>query len=164
MDSIAFRHAVSLLNGLHISFDTRALPGREGGWSIWLTADGDAPRSDQDERVPAATALETPPWIKRRVPPDDVVLEAIIQAILADSQRSFSLIHEVRAYVAHDLGIHGWTIDEVLRKVRDGSIKHPAYDLHLDAGGGESLPASEEPFIHRDRAYYLVTVLKRSDQ
>ena len=68
------------------------------------------------------------------------------------------------AHVAHNLGIHGWTVDEVLRKARDGLIKHHAYDLHLDAGGSESLPASEEPFIYRDRAYYLVTVLRGSDQ
>src|SRR5213079_3067971 len=147
MDSIAFRHAVSLLNDLHICSSTRALPGREGGWTIWLTADGEAPEGRDDESSPAALALAEAPWIKRRLVPEDLVLDAIVEAILSDPGKGggFSLVHGVRARVCHALGVHDWVFTTVLRKALDHLLAHPGYDLHVDAGRGDRLPSSEEP-------------------
>src|SRR5206468_9595707 len=94
MDPIAFRHAVSLLNDLHVCFSTRAVAGRQGGWTIWLTADGEAPNATESDLSPAGLALARAPWIKRRVPPDNDLIQAIVEAVLDDPQKAggFSLI------------------------------------------------------------------------
>ena len=165
MDYIAFRHGVSLLNDLHVCWDTRALPGRQNGWTVFATSDGQPPEYDpSSQKSPATLALEMLIWLSRHVPKDEVVAAAIIENILSDPYKSagFSLIHEVRALTCHKLRIHGWHFDSVLRRMFQGQLRYSGYRPHLDAGAGDRLPASEEPFLVDARPYYLVTLLEGS--
>jgi hypothetical protein len=166
VDFITFRHVVSLLSDLQVCWATRALDPTVPGWMVWLTADGEPPPGwGDDDRLAAECALMGPPWIRRRQPSDEAVAREITDAILNDPDRAggFALIHEIRARVCHKLAVHGWLFDAVLRKVREGVVSDPRFDIHLDAGGGDRLPASEEPFTYGGRAYYLVALLKRSE-
>src|SRR5262249_36206869 len=119
IDSIAFRHAVSLLSDFHVCWETRSLPHRDG-WTIWLTAEGENPNvgaSLNDNGSPASQALSCKPWIQRKSEPESVVLKETIETILSNSRSSgFSLIHEVRAIVCYRLRIHGWSFNSALRK------------------------------------------------
>jgi hypothetical protein len=64
--------------------------------------------------------------------------------------------------VCHELGVHDWVFTTVLKRALDHAIEHRGYDLHVDAGRGDRLPSSEEPFMYHDKPYYLVTLVKRS--
>lgn len=73
----------------------------------------------------------------------------------------FALIHELRAAVCHQMKIHGHDFDAVLRKLHSQSMVDTAYSINLDRGGADELPKSEEPFRIGERAFYLITLLKR---
>jgi hypothetical protein len=92
-----------------------------------------------------------------------VILKETIETVLSNSRRSgFSLIHQVRATVCYRLRIHGWSFNSALRKALDREVTLEAYDFHVDAGGGDKLTPSEEPFTYNGKPFYLITVLKRS--
>ena len=93
MDYIAFRHAVSLLHDLHVCWDTRALPDRDSGWTIFATSKEQPPKPrtmnlsanlSELETSPARDALDSPVWIQRRVPNDSDVASEIVQTIETD--------------------------------------------------------------------------------
>jgi len=131
---------------------------------LWLTPGTRSWGVDSGQEPPAAVALREPVWIRRHVEEDAMVAAATMAAIETDPMKraGFSLIHEIRARVCHDLKIHGWLFDRVLRKMVEGALPHPNYAVHVDAGGGNQLLPSEEAFMIGDRAYYLVTLVRRA--
>ncbi len=73
----------------------------------------------------------------------------------------FALIHELRSAVCHQMKIHGHDFDTVLRKLHSQSLADKTYVINLDRGGADEVPPSEEPFRIGERAFYLITLLKR---
>ena len=51
--------------------------------------------------------------------------------------------------------MHGWYFDSALKRMFEGQISDSVVRPHLDAGGGDRLPASEEPFLVGNTPYYL---------
>jgi hypothetical protein len=165
IEPIAFRHAVSLLADFQVCWDTRSLTDRDG-WTIWLTAEGDnsnLTRLATSDESCASQALSAEPWIRRKSEPENVILKETTETILSNARSSgFSLIHEVRATVCYRLRIHGWNFNSALRKALNREVTLDGYELHVDSGGGDKLPPSEEPFTLNEKPFYLITVLKRS--
>jgi len=58
--------------------------------------------------------------------------------------------------------IHGQDFDAVLRKLHAQTLADETYAINLDRGGSDEVPPSEEPFRIGDRAFYLITLLKRN--
>src|SRR5439155_13295710 len=110
--------------------------------------------------------LPGPVWFSPRGDADDAIRDALIEAFfsLSDRRGGFALIHVLRAQVCHRLRIHGRDFDAVLRKLHAQTLSDPTYAVNLDRGGGDELPPSEEPFRIENCAFYLITLLKRSDR
>ena len=75
---------------------------------------------------------------------------------------SFLFIHELRAEVCHELRIHAWLFNDALRRMHARELAHAEFEINLDRGLGAKLPPSEEPFQIGDRAFYLITLLRRT--
>jgi hypothetical protein len=161
MDFVTFRSAVGLLSDLNAIWSTRSLMGRRG-WTIWATSTAAVP-------APAATgspgeqALRGVVWFKRRAASQESVRESLMTNFfsLPGRRGGFALIHELRAAVCHQMKIHGHDFDSVLRKLHSQSLIDETYSINLDRGGADELPQSEEPFRIGERAFYLITLLKR---
>ncbi len=162
LDHVTFRASLSILDELHVAWQTRSLADRVG-WTAWLTANGEPPEHRGKAASPAALALETSIWLRRRRPTDEEVRDALIQAFLDDQDRKggFALIHVLRAAVCYRLKIHGWVFNDVLRKMHAGTLRHEAFAVNLDRGSSSELPPSEEPFTVGDRSFYIITLLRR---
>jgi hypothetical protein len=163
MDYVTFRSAVTLLSDLHALWHTRALNARRG-WTIWSTSTGST--IETSVANPAARALEGPVWFQPVKPAPEALRDKIVDCFLAmkDKPAGFALIHELRADVCHALGIHGDEFNTALQKMHAQELVHDEFAVNLDRGGGESLLPSEEPFRVGDRAFYLITLLRRSQE
>lgn len=161
MDYVTFRSAVGLLSDLNAIWSTRSLTGRRG-WTIWATSTAAVPAPAAD-RPPGDQALRGAVWFKRRPANPDAIQEALMSTFfsLPGLRGGFALIHELRAAVCHQLKIHGHDFDAVLRKLHSQSMTDATYSINLDRGGADELPKSEEPFRIGERAFYLITLLKR---
>jgi len=163
MDFVTFRSAVELLTDLSALWQTRALEGGKG-WTIWSTSDGWYTETTSSEHSPGSKALAGPTWFQPTDVADEVVRDAIVDRFLAhhDRRGGFVLIHELRAEVCHELKIHGRKFNAVLEKMHSQDLKHDKYAINLDRGGGHELLPSEDPFRIAERAFYLITLLRRS--
>jgi hypothetical protein len=163
MDYVTFRSAVELLTDLSAIWQTRALEGGKG-WTIWSTSYGWYTDAASNEPNPASKALVGPTWFHPINVADETVRDAIVDRFLAhhDRRGGFVLIHELRAEVCHELKIHGRTFNTVLERMHSQSLKHDKYAINLDRSGGHELLPSEDPFRIGDRAFYLITLLRRS--
>lgn len=161
MDYVTFRSAVSLLSDLNAIWSTRSLTDRRG-WTIWATSTATVPAPATDQS-PGDDALRGAVWFKRRAANPDAVREALMTNFfsLPGLRGGFALIHELRAVVCHQMKIHGHDFDAVLRKLHSQSMVNTAYSINLDRGGAGELPKSEEPFRIGERAFYLITFVKR---
>jgi hypothetical protein len=161
MDYVTFRSAVGLLTGLNAIWHTRSLTDRRG-WTIWVTSTGTLPATGATTS-PGDQALRGPVWFKRRTESQEAVRDALISNFFSHPGRrgGFALIHELRAEVCHRMKIHGHDFDSVLRKLHAHTLADKTYVLNLDRGGSDEMPPSEEPFRIGDRAFYLITLLKR---
>jgi len=160
MDFVTFRSAVALLSDLSAIWHTRSLPGRRG-WTVWSTSLAPMPPT-----VPGisagAQALQGSVWFAPRAAVEEAIRDALIEEFFSlDRRGGFVLIHVLRASVCHRLLIHGRDFDAVLRKLHAHTLADPTYAVNLDRGGGDEVPASEKPFRIDDRAFYLITLLKR---
>ena len=68
----------------------------------------------------------------------------------------------IRAEVCHELHIHTWLFNDVLRRMHARELFHDEFEINLDRGLGAKLPPSEEPFQIGGRAFYLITLLRRN--
>jgi hypothetical protein len=161
MDYVTFRSAVGLLSDLNAIWNTRSLTDRRG-WTIWATSTATVPAPAPD-RSPGEQALRGGVWFRRRPADPDAVREALISTFfsLPGLRGGFALIHELRAAVCHQMKIHGHDFDSVLRKLHSQSMVDATYSINLDRGGADELPKSEEPFRIGERAFYLITLLRR---
>lgn len=161
MDYVTFRSAVGLLSDLNAIWHTRSLADRRG-WTIWSTSTGEVPATENNES-PSEQALRGPVWFKRRGESQEAIRDALIATFLSLPGRrgGFALIHELRAVVCHQMKIHGHDFDAVLRKLHAQTLVDKTYAINLDRGGGDEVPPSEEPFRIGNRAFYLITLLKR---
>jgi hypothetical protein len=161
MDFVTFRSAVALLSDLNAVWHTRSLVGRRG-WTVWATSLA-PPLLAGDGTPPAKQALQGPVWFTPRVSADEAIKDQMIETFfsLADRRGGFALIHVLRAQVCHRLRLHGRDFDAVLRKMHAQALADPVYGINLDRGGGDEVPPSEEPFRIGNRAFYLITFLKR---
>lgn len=161
MDFVTFRSAVSLLSDLNAVWSTRSLTGRRG-WTIWATSGAAMPALDESGS-PAEKALQGAVWYKRATAvPEDVRTSLVANFLSLPGRRGgFALIHDLRATVCHQMKIHGDDFDAVLRNVHSQGFADETYLINLDRGGADELPPSEEPFRIKDRAFYLITLLKR---
>lgn len=161
MDYVTFRSAVGLLSDLNAIWSSRSLTGRRG-WTIWATSTANVPAS-ASSGSPGDQALRGAVWFKRRTARQDAVRESLMTNFfsLPGRRGGFALIHELRAAVCHQMKIHGQDFDTVLRKLHSQSMVDEAYSINLDRGGADELPPSEEPFRIGERAFYLITLLKR---
>jgi hypothetical protein len=161
MDYVTFRSAVGLLSDLNAIWSTRSLTGRRG-WTIWATSTATVPAPAAD-RSPGDQALRGAVWFKRRPANLDAIQEALMSTFfsLPGLRGGFALVHELRAAVCHQMNIHGHDFDAVLRKLHSQSMTDATYSINLDRGGADELPKSEEPFRIGERAFYLITLLKR---
>lgn len=161
MDYVTFRSAVGLLSDLNAIWSTRSLTGRRG-WTIWATSTATVPAPATD-RSPGDQALRGAVWFKRRPAKPEAVRESLMTTFfsLPGLRGGFALIHELRAAVCHQMKIHGDDFDAVLRKLHSQSMIDATYSINLDRGGADELPKSEEPFRIGERAFYLITLLKR---
>jgi len=161
-DYVTLRMSLSILDQFHVAWQTRSLTDRVG-WTAWSAADGESPDVPIEDTSPAAWALRGSVWLRRRRPADEEVRDTLIQVFFNDRERKsqFELIHVLRAIVCHRLKIHGWVFNEVLRKMHAGTLRHEEFAINLDRGSGWELPPSEEPFRVGDRAFYIMTLLRR---
>jgi hypothetical protein len=161
MDYVTFRSAVGLLSDLSAIWSTRSLGDRRG-WTIWATSAATIPDST-DSRSPGDEALRGGVWFKRRAADQDVVRAALMTNFfsLPGRRGGFALIHELRAEVCYRMKIHGHDFDALLRRLHSQSLVDESYAINLDRGGADELPPSEEPFRIGERAFYLITLLKR---
>jgi hypothetical protein len=159
MDFVTFRSAVGLLSDLHAIWSTRSLTGRRG-WTIWATSNAEVP-------TPAATgspgeqALRGHVWFKRRTASQEAIRDALVKNFFSGQRGGFALIHELRSEVCHQMQIHGHDFDTVLRKLHSQELADDTYAINLDRGGADEMPPSEQPFRIGERAFYLITLLKR---
>jgi hypothetical protein len=162
LDYVTLRMSLSILDQFHVAWQTRSLPDRVG-WTAWSVADGEPSEATKGDTSPAAWAAGGDVWLRRRRPADEEVRDTLIQVFLKDRERrsQFELIHVLRAIVCHRLKIHGWVFNEVLRKMHAGTLRHEEFAVNLDRGSGWELPPSEEPFRVGDRAFYIMTLLRR---
>src|SRR5207247_5315838 len=77
MDYVTFGTAVSLMDQLHVLWNTRSFPDRIG-WSLWSTAKGLSQTPDA-EMTPARFALASPLWLERRLPAAEFVRDVIVE-------------------------------------------------------------------------------------
>jgi len=161
MDFVTFRSAVGLLSNLGAIWHTRSLLDRRG-WTVWSTS-VTPPALMASGGSPAALALEGPVWFQPRVVKAEVVRDHLIETFFSRSDRrgGFALIHVLRAEVCHRLHIHGRDFDAVLSQMHTKKLSHEAYEINLDRGGSDEVPPSETPFRIGDKAFYLITLLKR---
>lgn len=161
MDYVTFRSAVALLSELNAIWSTRSLSDRRG-WTIWLTSDASFPHP-ASESAPAVRALRGALWFSRTPATQDAIKDALISNFfsLPGRRGGFALIHELRAQVCYRMKIHGHDFDTVLRMLHAQRLADEAYAINLDRGGRDEVPPSEEPFHIGERAFYLITLLKR---
>ena len=161
MDYVTFRSAVGLMSDLNAIWSTRSLRDRRG-WTIWTTSGLSLPTL-HPAVSPGEHALQGAVWFKRHTMHQDAVRESLMTNFfsLPGRRGGFALIHELRAEVCHRMKIHGHDFDTVLRKLHSLSLVHETYVINLDRGGADELPPSEEPFRVGERAFYLITLLKR---
>lgn len=161
MDYVTFRSAVGLLSDLNAIWNTRALTDRRG-WTIWGTSSATLPPS-LVSGSPGDEALRGPVWFMRRTASQEAIRDSLMTNFfsLPGRRGGFALIHELRAGVCHQMKIHGHDFDTVLRKLHSQTLADETYAINLDRGGADELPPSEEPFRIGDRAFYLITLLKR---
>lgn len=161
MDYVTFRSAVGLLCDLNVIWSTRSLSDRRG-WTIWATSTAAIPESTSS-RSPGEEALRGGLWFKRRTADQDDVRAALIANFfsLPGRRGGFALIHELRAEVCYRMKIHGHDFDTVLRRLHSQTLVDESYAINLDRGGADELPPSEQPYRVGERAFYLITLLKR---
>lgn len=161
MDYVTFRSAVGLLSDLNAIWSTRSLTERRG-WTVWATSTATVP-APATTGSPGDQALKGPVWFKRRAADSDAVRELLMKTFFSfrGLRGGFALIHELRAAVCQQMKIHGHDFDAVLRKLHSQSMVDETYSINLDRGGADELPKSEEPFRIGERAFYLITLLKR---
>lgn len=162
MDYVTFRSAVGLLSDLNAIWNTRSLPDRRG-WTIWVTSSAALPAIGTASS-PGDQALLGQVWFKRHTASDEAIRDSVISNFfsLPGRRGGFALIHELRAEVCHRMKIHGHDFDAVLRKLHGQTLADETYAINLDRGGSDEVPPSEEPFRIGDRAFYLITLLKRN--
>jgi len=161
MDYVTFRSAVGLLSDLNAIWSTRSLTDRRG-WTIWATSTATVPAPAAD-RSPGDQALRGTVWFRRRPANPEEIRQSLVATFfsLPGLRGGFALIHELRAKVCHEMKIHGHDFDSVLRKLHSQELVDGTYSINLDRGGADELPKSEEPFRIKERAFYLITLLKR---
>ena len=164
MDYVTFRSAVALLSELNAIWNTRSLTDRRG-WTMWSTSSAVFPVAGL-ESAPAVQALRDAVWFKPYTGAQEAVKDALISNFfsLPGRRGGFALIHELRAEVCHRMRIHGHDFDSVLRLLHAQKLSDEAYAINLDRGGRDEVPPSEEPFRIGERAFYLITLLKRDKE
>lgn len=161
MDYVTFRSVVALLSDLNAIWNTRSLTDRRG-WTIWVTSSAVVPAT-AGSSSPGDQALHGAVWFKRNTASQEAIRDSLISHFfsLPGRRGGFALVHELRAEVCHRMKIHGHDFDAVLRNLHAQTLTDETYAINLDRGGRDEVPPSEEPFRIGERAFYLITLLKR---